>query len=135
RAVNHLLEGMKHLPNDLLAVYNTANLLLDADAVGEAKKLMAIKRDDLNAGLLDYLAARIHLSNQEWAKALELLDRARTELSRPPEITEILKQAHLLVGECHRRLGNPDQHLDAVRLALRLDPSYVEAKFSLAVAV
>jgi tetratricopeptide (TPR) repeat protein len=135
-ALRRLRQGLEHLPNDLLSFYTTANLLLDAGAIDETRQLMnKIERDQLTEGILDYLAARIHLSNEEWAPALELLARARDELARPPQLPEILKQAHLLAGECHRRLGNPDQHLAACRAALAVDPTWFPAQLSLASAV
>jgi tetratricopeptide (TPR) repeat protein len=134
-ALRRLRQGLKHLPNDLLSVYTTANLLLDAGAIDEALGLIRkIERDELTAGILDFLAARIHLSHEEWAEALELLGRAREELARPPELPEILKQVHLLAGECHRRLGNPDQHLAASRAALAVDPTWLPAQLSRAAA-
>jgi tetratricopeptide (TPR) repeat protein len=128
-----LRRGLAQLPDQLATVGAAADLCLDAGAVEEANRLIArIPRDELTAGVLDYLSGRVAMARQSWADALPLLQRAREELHRLPPL---LQQACLLVGECHRQLGNPDQQLAACRAALEVDHANLTALLAHAAAV
>jgi tetratricopeptide (TPR) repeat protein len=133
-ALRILKEGLDQLPDQLMVICTTADLFLEMGAKDEAQELMKkIARDEQTAGILDYLDSRIHTMNgEELPLALELLKRAGDGLTRFPDLQ---KQALLLAGECHRRLGHPDQHLAAVRAALLVDPTWPAARFSEAAAL
>jgi arylsulfatase A-like enzyme/Flp pilus assembly protein TadD len=60
----------------------------------------------------------------------EAVDRARRALAEDPEIVE----AHLLLGNFHRKAGRLDEAAAAYRDALALDPENDEALYSLALA-
>ena len=68
----------------------------------------------------------IHFRKAEWSTAGQLLDGVRRRLSRLPGL-EV--QALLLLGQCHERLGNPDQALRAYQQARKLDPLSVAAHY------
>jgi predicted Zn-dependent protease len=128
-----LLRGrLAQLPDLPETLATAADLFLDASGKEEARGLMQrIPRDELTAGILDYLAARIHMADEEWPAALEKLKRSEEGSVRMPEL---LKQVHLLAGECYRRLGNPDQHLASAAAALRIDLTWLPAQLSRAEA-
>lgn len=132
-AIRHLQEAMKNLPGDLTAVVSVADLALDAGATEEARRLRdAIERDERSAAILNYLDGRLHMAKQEHLQALEMFQRAAERLTM---VADILKQAQLLAGECHRQLGNPDQQLASCRAAIQVDPTWLPAQLGLAASL
>lgn len=123
-ALAHVRKGLKEVPEkderygDLL--HAKADLLVQSGEVKEAEETIARLRQMKYARpLLDYLQARLYVHESEWSKASTLLDGIRLELERSPELAA---QALLLLGQCHERLGNPDQALLAYQQARKLDP-------------
>jgi predicted Zn-dependent protease len=128
-----LRKSLTTLSNKPLDLATTADLFLDAGEPDDAKKAIdRISRDEQTAGLKDYLEARLLIASQEWLPALDLLKKSYDGLVRVPEFA---KKAHLLAGECHRRLGNPEEELAAARAALEIDPTWLPARMLRAAAV
>lgn len=133
-ALAHVRKGLKEVPEkdekygDLL--HAKADLLVQSGDVKEAEETIARLRQMKYAPpLLDYLQARLYVHESEWSKASVLLDRIRPQLGRSPALEA---QALLLLGQCHERLGNPDQALLAYQQARKLDPLSPTAHYRIA---
>jgi tetratricopeptide (TPR) repeat protein len=128
-----LRRSLEHAPEAIFLLWSTADLLVDAGEPEEARKLVSrINRDELTSGLLDYVEARVETAKGRWLQAAELLERAQQELARIPALR---KQAHVLLGRCHARIGNPDRQLASCRAALDIDPTWLPALRAQAEAV
>lgn len=68
----------------------------------------------------------------DYGKARPLLENAKKGDSLAAELG---RRAELLLAECHRRLGNPDERLRACRRALENDPLWLPARRELAAAL
>ncbi|HTU92356.1 MAG TPA: tetratricopeptide repeat protein [Gemmataceae bacterium] len=130
-ALDHVRQGLKEVPEkderyaDLL--HAKADLLVQSGELAEAEKTIAqLRRMNYSPPLLDFLQARIHTRQNEWSKASALLDNIHPQLGRLPGIQV---QALLLLGQCHERLGNPDQALLAYQQARKLDPLSATAHY------
>src|SRR5262249_19213120 len=117
---------------------STADLLLDAGAIEQARSLIArIERNELTAGILDYFTARLDITEEKWVAALEMLKQAQGGLQRlPPLLTHshLLKQPPRPAAECHARLGKPELQDADCRAALQVDPAWQPAFVSRAQA-
>lgn len=128
-ALQRTRQGLKEFPDNNDLLHALADLLVQDGSLKEAEETIARLRERKYApSLLDYLQARIHVRKGEWSAAGSLLDRVRTQLARLPGL-EV--QALLLLGQCHERLGNPDQALLAYQQARKLDPLSATAHYRL----
>jgi tetratricopeptide (TPR) repeat protein len=128
------LKEFKDLPDDDKGksdlLHALADLLVQTGELKEADEVIArltkIPKFQNQKHLLDYLRARILVRKGKWSEASELLDGVRTKLSRQPGLQV---QTELLLGQCHDRLGNPDQALLAYQRALKLDHLSVAVRY------
>jgi tetratricopeptide (TPR) repeat protein len=164
-ARKRLQEGQKQYPDDAVIRLTAARVELRSGETGKARELLEPFRKSLpgnpehlcELGLLllelggdpkEIFAIRRRLNGvawaealltgqecirrQEWGKAREELEKLR--LKRPPRRTWD-RQFELMLAECYRALGNPDQQAEAARRALKADPSSPLAKLQLARAL
>lgn len=110
-----------------------AEALLDAEETAEAETVIGRLHDrNLPKAGLNYLQARLLMSKGEWSIAAPLLEAARTELAGVP--VRAARAAHAL-GQCHDRLGNTDQAVDAYQKAVALNPRRIASRVALAAAL
>ncbi|MFL5340875.1 MAG: tetratricopeptide repeat protein [Gemmataceae bacterium] len=107
-------------------------LLVDVEERAIARELLAsAEGKKLPAAFRDFLEARILLGDEDYSKARELLERSRAQLAATPDL---LKQAHLMLGLCQRRLGNPEQAAKCYEAAADVDPAWAAPQLELAAA-
>jgi cellulose synthase operon protein C len=76
----------------------------------------------------DCLRARVMMGQEKWGEASKGLARVTTSV-RPD--SSLARDAYLGLAECYRRLGNPDQWLEACRHAVECDPDSKPARHGL----
>jgi tetratricopeptide (TPR) repeat protein len=79
----------------------------------------------------DYLQARLHVIDKEYARAEPLLTRCRTVLEKQ---VDLAIQINLLLGACYDRLEDPVGMLDAYNRVLKVEPNSAAALLGLAAA-
>jgi tetratricopeptide (TPR) repeat protein len=79
----------------------------------------------------DYHEGRLRMEEGQWADARDLLERARSQVLNQ---RDFLVQIDLLLGRCHRQLGNPDLELASYQRALQADRNNVGALYWRALA-
>lgn len=131
-AAEHLRRAAADPTDSPLALFATADLLIDARQYSEAKALVdRLGKQAVSPALVDYLNGRLRMAEEDCAEARRLLERARQNLTALPELR---KQASLLLATCYQRLGNPDLQLAAYQAALEIDPAWLPARLGLAAA-
>ena len=89
-----------------------------------------------NAGfgdtLVRFLEAERLFQRKEWKEAIPRLETARAVLGADPQL---VAQLNLMLAECHGRLGDPEQRLDALRQAAEGDRGPESARLQLAQAL
>jgi predicted Zn-dependent protease len=76
-----------------------------------------------------YLEAAILFHKNDWAKAIPRIESARAALQSDRQLTS---QLDLMLAECHGRLGDEEQRLDALRLAAEGNSGLETAQIALA---
>jgi tetratricopeptide (TPR) repeat protein len=132
QAVGQLREAAQALPGRPELAWVVADLLIDADETGEARRLLERLEADGPTPVTDYLRARLAFADGKAAEAAALLVRRRPDLAAAPELAG---RADLLLGLCYGRLGNPDQQLAAFRRAAEQDPASLPARLGRADAL
>lgn len=126
-ALKVVRQGLKELSDNGDLLHVLADLLVQSGELEEAAEtIKRLRKMNYALPLLDYLQARIHIHESEWSAAEQILARVHSQLARLPGV-EV--QALLLLGQCHERLGNPDQALLAYQQARKLDPFSVAAHY------
>jgi tetratricopeptide (TPR) repeat protein len=134
-AIHCLRRGLKAVPESdqtgiLLAL---VDLLIPRNELTEAAACLArLRLRQIDPVLLDYQGARILLQQSEWGGALRIFERITPALTKTPELA---LQAHLCRGLCYEKLGALDLQVEALRRALTLDPSSMQAHLQLGSAL
>ena len=103
-----------------------ANMLVDQGSIDEANDVIAELQHFNDArDWLQYLTARVRFAERDWLAASQKFEAARPYFVDRPET---LKQIDLLLGHCHRHLGDSRHQLTAYRRAVAADPSWVAAR-------
>jgi cellulose synthase operon protein C len=128
----HAAIELLNAAHDTDALWNVANLLIDAGKPEEARELIGT----LNAGgpsvAGDFLKARLDFVDGKFGPCVALLEDRRKQLAASPELA---RETDRLLGLCYERLGNPDQQLAAYRRVLEQDPSWPPARLGKASAL
>ena len=98
---------------------------LMADAVAELRQAVALKPDLVYARMI---LARVYLDMARAARARDELDVALGQMPGNPQLLSLL-------GEAERQLGNPDRSEKFNRQVLEADPSLVQARYYLGLAL
>jgi tetratricopeptide (TPR) repeat protein len=132
-ALGHLRRGLEAAPDHRELLPLLVDLLIQEGEVEEAGHALGLLREaGYSPGWLAYFEARLLIRRAEWARAVGLLEQARGELTRPPELAS---QVNLYLGQCYEQLEDPDRQLAAYRKAVTLDPSSMLAHFRFASAL
>jgi tetratricopeptide (TPR) repeat protein len=78
---------------------------------------------------LKYLSARIAVEQGQWTRAVEQLERLRTEARTNAELAV---QVNILLAHCFKQLGDSDRQAEALRRVLELDTQSLPARLGLA---
>jgi len=131
-ALTHVRKALPGADADPQLLWAAADILIEAGETSEATVLLTrLDKAPLPRASLDFLHARICLSEERWAEACRLLEGTRAKLTGAPDL---LKQTHLLLAHCYQHLGNPESQLAAFRAALDLDPTSQPAALGVAAA-
>lgn len=127
-----VMRTMKLMEDNPRRTADVLSLLIDVDEQAEARKLLAGPKNDwLPSYIRDFLEARLKIAEEDYVRARELLERCRGQLA---SVQALARVNHLLLGICHRRLGNPDQAATSFRTALDIAPAWAPAQLELAAA-
>ncbi|AGA26775.1 tetratricopeptide repeat protein [Singulisphaera acidiphila] len=135
-AVAVLRRGDQVLPNQKNLQWNLADRLISTGRP-EAKAVIARlrKQADVFQPAVDYLEARLLMSEGQRAEAIGRLETARSLMANVLDLKGLTTQADVLLAQCYEQLGNPDQQLIASRRALTLEPRCVPAQLEQASAL
>ncbi len=101
-----------------------------ARRIAEMRRIR-LKPESMVPAAADYLQARLHVINEEFARAEPLLTRSRTVLENQSDLGV---QINLLLGACYNRLENPIGMLDAYDRVLKMDPNSTAAMLGVSAA-
>jgi tetratricopeptide (TPR) repeat protein len=108
--------------------------LLLIDLGGKDEKEMETIRRRLDRPATEWALALMQgqqfMRNKEWGKARVKLDELRSRRRLPGLVWE--RQIDLMLADCYRGLGNPDQQTVHARRALESDPTSTGARLRLA---
>jgi len=133
KAVAVLEQGLKATDRNPELLWKLVNLWIDDKEFDKAKKGIdelrkAAAAQRYQEELVDYLAARIELSQGHWPSARQSLERIRGALiSRPP----LLCQVHTWIGLCYANVGDRDKAAQSYRAALDIDRNFTPARTAL----
>ncbi|MFN4258900.1 MAG: tetratricopeptide repeat protein [Gemmataceae bacterium] len=133
-ALDYLRQGSKVLQGSAQVEVRWAlvNLLIDGGDIDEAQTLIQqLRQSQLTAASVAYLNARILIHRQNWAEAVEMLEQARPQLERSPEL---VKQLDLYLGQCYEQLDDPGRQLAAYRRVIGRDARSIPALLGMASA-
>jgi tetratricopeptide (TPR) repeat protein len=96
------------------------------DGKDEAADFMdRLRRLGLGETLVRFLQAEVLFQREQWAEAIAELETARAALGSAPEL---MLRIDVMLAECHGRLGNDDQRLDALRRAAEANQGVESAR-------
>ncbi|MFN0198539.1 MAG: tetratricopeptide repeat protein [Planctomycetaceae bacterium] len=105
----------------------------DMSKLAAARDVIAKLRETLiKKALIDFLEARILLTDEKWNEASLILERARRDLDRFPVV---MQRIDLLLANCYQQLDNPDAVLFVYERALKSYPLWVPARLGYAGAL
>ena len=84
--------------------------------------------------LVGYLDARMAMAEGHWREACTGFEQSRRAVLTP-EGVDLRKLVDMSIGLCYGRMGSVDQQIDALRRALKTDPSLASARLALAEAL
>lgn len=119
-AVGWLERGLTAVPGDVNLTWNLAHLKVQQGQLDEAERLKAKLPQEQATGRVPFLEAAVAARRGQLQAAADLLEK----VDRQPAVSRPLKtQAHLLLGDCYEKLGNPGKSLDAYTKAVDADPA------------
>ena len=122
--------AVKVLEQNPRKLSDVVQLLIDVEERAKARELLASPEGQkLPAVLRNFMEARIVVGEENYLKARDLLESCRAQLAPTPDL---LKHAHLMLGLCQRRLGNPEQAAKCYQAAADVDPSWPAPQLELA---
>ncbi len=131
RALQLLEPFRKALPDNPEQLCEIGLLLIDLG--GKSEKEMKTISDRLNRPATEWAVALMQgqklMRDKEWGNARVLLDKLRLR-PLPGPVWE--RQVDLMLADCYRALGNPDQQTTAAQRVLKSDPTSTAARLRLA---
>lgn len=139
KAVAWLRLGLKTLPpeqrddrDDLR--WALASHLIEGKRFKEAgEEVKALRASRLQGILVDYLAARLNLGQDQWWDAIQILERIGGELRQG--WPNLAPSAYLALASCYERLGDLDRQYTAYREVVALEPFSVPGNVGLAISL
>lgn len=128
-AIRFLKDGLHQAPKSNELAVLLVEVLIDQGQTQEAQaKIDELVKAGMKPALRNYLQARIAFVNENWSEAIALLDSASKELGPGSDWSS---SANLLLGLCHRQLGNREEELKALRRAVSDEPTWMLANVEL----
>lgn len=128
-AVEFLRKGLEVNPASRDLQWDLANVFIDlGDSTAARGLIVELEKTRLPTGGLDYLHARLSLSENNYADAARRLARVRTQ---PDVATALAREVNLLFGMCCEKLERPDQALEAYQRVVVGDPGSLPARTGL----
>jgi tetratricopeptide (TPR) repeat protein len=122
--------GLQALPEQPELLQALAGLLLRKGDIAEADRVAArLDKTKYSAAAKEMLKAQVAFRQGKWGEAAARLDAIRPHLTERTAL-----EADVLLGQCHERLGNPDQALTYYQQALKADPVLIPARVGVATA-
>jgi tetratricopeptide (TPR) repeat protein len=147
QAIAIVRKGLAAAGENPQLLWTLTNRLIDANQLPEAKKTIkqlqahhyqATQEDQQRElqfkPLVEYLNARMEMAEGHWLLACQGFEKSRRNVVTPDGI-DLRKLADMSIGACYGRLGSVDQQIDALRRALKSDPSLISARLGLAEAL
>lgn len=132
-AIEYLRVGLRHAPQSSELTILLIDLLIDQRQTKEARtKIDELVKAGMKLALPNYLKARLAVAEREWSEAIRLLEGVREELGAGSEWSS---RVHVLLGLCHRQLGDHEQELQAIRRAVNDEPTWMTANVELGAAL
>jgi cellulose synthase operon protein C len=119
-ALARLEPSLQNLPDGPWELLALGEILIDADGVSQANKIIERISNKGATVLADYLKARILMQKQQWGEARNILERV-TGILQP--VGSLTCQANLLLADCYRHLDSRDQELRACQRAVACEPN------------
>lgn len=93
------------------------------------EQIGALQKMGAPRGMLQFLEARLLLVEGHWKEAAWALEQTRLSMT---ERKAVVQRIDLLLDQCYKRLGNPDQRLEVADRALSETPNWIPAIVKLA---
>lgn len=132
-AIGWLKKGIEELPGNRDLLWNLANLIVESNQTEQAQGILdQLRLTDYPKPPINYLEARIKVSEGQWLAAMTRFEALRPALTEWPDLA---KQADLHLGVCYQQLGNTDLQLTAFRRSVSVDPFWLPARLGMAQAL
>jgi len=132
RAIEVFRLGRKALPDDVNLIWLLADLLISEKKSDEATvEINRLRELKAAKWIIDYLEGRILYENEKILAARTRLQSAATHADRS---SGIWRNAHLLLGECYRKMGAYQRQLDTCGQVVDADPLSVKGRLGMAAA-
>ena len=119
-AVAVLRRGIEALPEDLLLRWQLADLLVQSEKYDEAsKEVTSLRELQFLKELADSIDGQILFRQHKWSQAAKMLGNVAPIILERGLIDQA-KMSYITLAQCHERLGNPDQQLEAFRKAVSI---------------
>ena len=134
RTVKILEEGLRKTGRQPALLLMLADVMLQQNRLEDVEGTIAQIKEVLGASnpAVGLLEARVLIARQKWLQAEQKLDRVRPLVAASQELT---RQVDLYLGQCHERLGQYDEQLEANRRVLSDDPTSLAARVGAASAL
>jgi tetratricopeptide (TPR) repeat protein len=128
-AITVLEDGLRANPDGFDLMVPLADLLVQqGDTARTADILRKLQERRAPATQVKYLRARVAMREEQWARAVALIEALRTEIVNLPGLE---LQLNLLLAACFQKLGDPAAEEKAYQRVTNADPKNVLARIGL----
>jgi tetratricopeptide (TPR) repeat protein len=128
-AITVLEDGLRASPDGFDLMVPLADLLVQqGDTARTADILRRLQERRAPATQVKYLQARVAMREEQWARAVALIEALRTEIVNLPGLET---QLNLLLAACFQKLGDPAAEEKAYQRVTNTDPKNVLARIGL----
>jgi tetratricopeptide (TPR) repeat protein len=124
-----LRRGIKELPDSAELRWSLVDLQVDRGKLTAAgEQIKDLRRSGFREEVCQYLEARIQLSEGNWVKAQQMLERLEPQFERSAATEHLAKRTMEDLAQCCERLGNFDRAFELYKRILNLDPRWFSAR-------
>ena len=132
-AVGSVQAGLKRAPKSIELNILLIDLLIDQKQYKEARsRIDDLDKLGLKPALPNYLKARLAVAHRDWSEAIRLLESVQKDLG---EGSDWNSRVYVLLGVSYRHRGAAEKELDAMRRAVRAEPTWLTANIELGAAL
>jgi tetratricopeptide (TPR) repeat protein len=124
KAMATLQKGFKELKDPYFLWIQTDWSIDKGDLKDVEKSIEEITKRNFDDRGVAYLRGKMAFQKGKWLEAKTKFNQALPFFNDQPDKQKVI---HYLIGQCHGRLGNPDQQILADERALSIDPNYEPA--------